>query len=533
MNAITPYPYDASARSGEKPDMWVQEEIFGHRFIEEQKPYMLVLEVLSVCGSVLRHDEELLFAHGFVDETQSETVVTSIAKRGPLRYLLFEDTALEQLKIQESLTDDEKLENLVLELNKGYRARTKRDNAFNYLGQRFRGRFNGLVQAVEIIRSMEIDIISSRRWTSRFLAPRGQSALFSDIGLSLSADRRFFGRGGEVMYLMLSRSKNAIEAAKLIKEQFFSNTDPIGQLLLELDSGVQELTADAPLGYLPLVYHEAYDRLANDWIAILGLPTLPPAQKFEPLFRLSAFNLVRYFMERAAEVSELRDGNGQPVVEPIILDVSGGSLSDLRQRSIGQLRRIRETIDEAVEDYIKSKLSKEPKWKRAIAHEDPGIRFNLAVEAIEQTFKTKTLSKEKLSRRSPEACLSFFVKKATSRSRNNISTLIEPLGKNSGFITARQGAGTWFDASDEFLEALVVGNTGSEAVTIDAFLAGLYTKYRIVIGPNEASQAFVKRAFDPSSFEENMRILERRLIGLGYVRRLSDDCAFVSNPYAS
>ena len=134
------------------------------------------------------------------------------------------------------------------------------------------------------------------------------------------------------MYLMLSRSKNAPKAAKLIKEQFFSNVDPIGQLLSELDSGVQELTEDAPLGYLPLVSHEAYDRLANDWIAILGLPTLPPAQKFEPLFRLSAFNLVRYFMERASEVSEARDEEGQPVLEPIVLDVSGGKLSDLRQQ---------------------------------------------------------------------------------------------------------------------------------------------------------------------------------------------------------
>jgi hypothetical protein len=532
MNAITPYPYDASARSGEKPDMWVQEAIFGHRFIEEQKPYMLVLEVLSVCGAVLRRDEEL-FRHGSVNESESEAIATSIAKRGPLRYLLFEDTALEQLKTQESLTDDEKLEKLISELNRGYRARTKQDNAFNYLGHKFQGRFSGLVQAVEIIRSMEIDTVSSRRWTSRFLAPRGHSALFSDVGLSMSADRRFFGRGGELMYLMLSRSKNAPKAAKLIKEQFFSNVDPIGQLLSELDSGVQELTADAPLGYLPLVSHEAYDRLANDWIAILGLPTLPPAQKFEPLFRLSAFNLVRYFMERASEVSEARDEEGQPVVEPIVLDVSGGKLSDLRQRSIGQLRRVRETIDEAVEDYIKNKLLEEPKWVRAIAHADLDVKFNLAVDAIEQTFKTKILSKEKLSRRSPEACLSFFVKKATSRSRNNISTLIEPLGKNSGFITARPGSGTWFDASDEFLEALVVGNTGIEAITIDAFLARLYEKYRIVIGPNEASHAFVKRAFDPSSFEENIRTLERRLIGLGYVRRLSDDCAFVSNPYAS
>ena len=33
-------------------DMWVQEAIFGHRFIEEQKPFMLVLEMLNVCSAL-------------------------------------------------------------------------------------------------------------------------------------------------------------------------------------------------------------------------------------------------------------------------------------------------------------------------------------------------------------------------------------------------------------------------------------------------------------------------------------------------
>ena len=532
MNSIlTPEPGRTYTRApknmNEKLDMWVQEDIFGHRFENEQKPYILVLEALCVCDAVIGKGGAP-FCHGAGDETIS----ASIAKRGPLRYLLFSDSALEQIKQNENLTDDEKLERLIDELNKGYQARGRVENAFDYLREKFDGRFPALAQAVEILRSMEIDTQTGRRWTSRFLAPRGGHLLFPDISPKMTSDRRFFGRGGELVYLMLSRSEKSAEASDLVRKTFFNTEDPMDMLIAELESGPDERTGDARLGYLPLVHHASYDRLAEDWIAILGLGTLPPPQKFDPLFRLTALNIVRYIADRSAEVSDSRDSGGRPVMEPIVLDVSGGAITDLRKRAIGQLRRVREAIDEAVEVHIRTTLSDNPRWARALSCADAEDRFRLAIKAIEESFKTRVLSKAALSRRSPEACLSFFLKEAAARRHNNVSTVIEPLGKGAGFITARRSAGTWFDASDEFLESLVIGNTGAEAITVDAFLARIFDRYRIVIGPNEATRAFARRAADPASFEENMKILERRLTGLGYVKRLSDDCAFVSNPYA-
>ena len=510
---------------GPLPEMWVQEEIFGHRFIEEQKPYMLVLEVLVVCESVLRDDGKL-FA------TRAPSI--SIAKRGPLRYLLFEDSSLDQLKSKDDLTSDDKLERFVSELNEGYRGRTSRVDAFNYLRDRFVGQFQALAQSIDILRSMEIDSMTSRRWTSRFLAPIGPQMLLSDVDHKLIVDRRFFGRGGEVMYHMISRSKKSNEVADLIVEEFFKEVDPINQLLERVDSKENDRSGSSRLGYLPdNNMHEAYDRLAEDWVAVLSLKGLPSSHKFEPLSRLTALNLVRYFLECAAKAKNIFEDEDQFILEPIILDVSGGELKDLRQKSISHLRRVRETVDESVSTYIKYTLEKQtPKWQQALKHSDMEAQFRLAVEAIEETFKTKILSREFSSTQAPEDCLNFFINKATSRSRNNISTLIEPMGKNSGFITARRGLGTWFDASDEFLEALVIGNTGKKPITVNDFLENIYQKYRIVIGLNEASKEFVKRTFEPLSFEDNMKIFERRLTGLGYVKRLSDDCAFVSNPYA-
>jgi len=37
--------------------------------------------------------------------------------------------------------------------------------------------------------------------------------------------------------------------------------------------------------------------------------------------------------------------------------------------------------------------------------------------------------------------------------------------------------------------------------------------------------------FDSSAFEDNARRLEQRLVSLGLLRRLSDACAYVENPY--
>ena len=56
-------------------------------------------------------------------------------------------------------------------------------------------------------------------------------------------------------------------------------------------------------------------------------------------------------------------------------------------------------------------------------------------------------------------------------------------------------------------------------------------KYRLVIGAREAEQVLPADEFDSSAFQDNARRLEQRLVSLGLLRRLSDACAYVENPY--
>ena len=66
---------------------------------------------------------------------------------------------------------------------------------------------------------------------------------------------------------------------------------------------------------------------------------------------------------------------------------------------------------------------------------------------------------------------------------------------------------------------------------LSEFLERLFTRYGLVFGEREAEQVLSKEDFDKKSFQANARRLEQRLSSLGMLRRLSDSCAYVENPY--
>lgn len=515
---------------GQGPDMWVQEAIFGHRYVEEQKAFMLVLEVLAI-ARVMQvddrgkpHEDLRVFQH-HRDGDGHENFGIPLVRARALRYMLFKDSSLEQIQKNKDIPSDQRLKAWVSKLNEGYKASVKSDPiSFDYLIDRFGDRFDDIAQAIRILRGLELDSINKRRWTSRFLAPRGPNLHFSDTDEGFKSDRRFFGRGGEMIYLMLSRSARAEDLGRVLSKQFFTHPDPLDRIAQKLvPPGPADIAGDAPIGYLPLSTHPSYDRMAEDWHAILTLEELPIPQKVEPLFRVTALNLIRYFSERSHEVT------GRENIDPMPLDVTFGAKADLRSLSKSYLGRLRQMIDEATETYIRKTLEDKPSWRQALTHADPNARQKLARNTIKESFSFKKAD-DLAPGGDAERMLDEFVAIAKSRSRNNISTLIEPLGKAAGFIDARQRIGSWFSASDEMLEALVLARVRTPK-TITDFLADLYGRYRIVIGPREARLEFKTAPCDISSFEENLRMFEKRLTGLGYVKRLSDDCAFVSNPY--
>ncbi|MCR4266769.1 hypothetical protein [Nitratireductor sp. ZSWI3] len=512
--------------------MWVQEAIFGHRFVEEQLPYILVLEVLAICSALQLGDDGRpyesmrIFNHNVSAADEHENFIVPVTKSAALRYVLFKDRSLERVAKDPTLSPNERMSQWIAELNSGFRneVRASAPINFEFLRKSFGDRFEDARQAVRILQGLEIDVLNNRRYTSRFLVPRGANLILNDVDPKFVADRMFFGRGGEMVYLMLNRSSKADKLALAIKNHFLVNKDPVNKIAAKFIPDGSDRTTGGQIGYLPKRHHPAYDRMGEDWLSILELDRLPTPQKFEPLFRITALNLMRYFAERAQVVA------GNEKVDPIPLDMLGGRDANLRDVSKSYLRRHRQVIEDAVEAFIREKIASAPAWQAALRQPDPAMRSAQALEVVQRAFSAGKWGAKSEAQRKPEDWLNAFIHDAKRRSRNNISTMVSPLGTNSGFVVARRSAGTWFASSDDFLEALVLAVV-KEPKTIGAFLEELYERYGFVIGPVQSREAFAVPPCDISSFEENVRAFERRLTGLGYVKRLSDDCAFVSNVY--
>ena len=71
-----------------------------------------------------------------------------------------------------------------------------------------------------------------------------------------------------------------------------------------------------------------------------------------------------------------------------------------------------------------------------------------------------------------------------------------------------------------------------DRMQFDEFLVEANRRYGLVIGDAEGARLVESKSIDQGELSDNRDNLEARLVGLGLVRRLSDSCSFVENPFA-
>jgi hypothetical protein len=503
----------------EATDMRVQEFMYGHRFVQEQEPFMILLETLAVCaamplGSVVPRTD----AH--------EAFEYHLPHRRKMRFLLFQDRHLEQVCDDGQIPDHEKWQVWKQRINGQYAEGFSsgggpKHDAFAYLDGQFACDIRRLRQAVRLLKSRELDLMHNRRWTSRFLAVTGRDMICPDMREARNnwtIDRRFFGRGGELVYLMLNRSRIGMDLRTLIDERLLSEADPMNQIAQTLSDPGDAGAATTQVGYLPQLALPAYDRLADDWKAVLTCNRLPDGHLFEPLFRVTGLNLVVYLAERAqAELAT-------PRRMPIVVDLTDGENQQLREEAKVHLNLHREAANRAVRAFVERMLAESEHWQMAVQRVDPG----LAKRAIRETFGYDKPLDSSGGAATPAQHLDAFVAQATRREKNNPHKYLLALTKGSGLATSRPRIGPWFALDDAMLVALVLSNV-QRTLELRDFVASLYERYGLVIGPVEARDAFGR--IHVERYEANLAALEVRMARLSLIQRLSDDCAFVNNPY--
>ena len=508
-------------------DMRVQEMMYGHRFTTDQEPYMILLEMLTICA-------EKPLGTVTADRASHEALSYGPKQRQKMRYLVFSDRHLERVAKDDRIPDSKKWEEWKKEANDQFDPSSSgndRHDHFKYLDEPFNRDIHALLQAIRILRSQEIDVANQRRWTSRFLAVKGPDMVCDDLRERVwSRDRRFFARGGELVYLMLNRSTRHDEVRKLIEEKLLDPQSAMNRIARAVsDPESDRSSGDAGIGYLPLGHHDIYDQMAEDWINILSIDKLPHSHLFEPLFRLTGLNLTVYFAHRGQEILNAK----RP--EPIVADAQNGADVQLRESAKDHLNRHRAVANKAVEEFIRQ-TAEQNGWSAALNQKSAAD----ARDIIDRVFLKKKDEKkdgkagaDKEGRHDePEEQLRKLIKRAQTRDKNNISTFLLPLTKGIGLVTARPGPGTWFALDDAMITALVLANVSdTNTVELREFARRLYDRYGLVIGSNEAREEFGTPPVGMETFRNNLAALENRMTRLALTRRLSDDCAFVVNPY--
>ena len=148
-------------------NMWVDEEIWGHRLWDAQSPWLIFLEFLTVAEACHREGQLL------DDQGRRHPLKYRPNKHLYLRNILYNNEMIFQ--IAEQNADNEAAWRRWLEWIED-NAQGVPDRDFSYLRDRFHS-FQEFASLVDMVRSSTIESESNKRWSSRFAFPFGSHSI--------------------------------------------------------------------------------------------------------------------------------------------------------------------------------------------------------------------------------------------------------------------------------------------------------------------------------------------------------------------
>jgi hypothetical protein len=503
--------------------MWVDEFIWGHRLYDEQTPWLCILEMLCIAQS------EACKGQAFI-EKEYNRLEYSTYPRLYLRNLLFNNPHIEAITSQ-YLDDGERWDSWIEAIVSNFGGLESPN--FNYLKSRFNS-FKDFAEVIKFLQSNAIEGDSNKRWSSKFVFPYGPDCLYEDVGVKdqkTTNDRRFFGRTGELLYLMLCRSGRGeeilshLQRIRIIASEYSSNYkgSKWNQLVVALqpEHDRTDLMRSGKPPYLP--YHKLpeYEHLADDWLNILHC-NLPDYDALPQIVTITGLHLIIYLLSRAeAVLGEL----GPP---RFVLEIVAPKKTIIRDLASDEYQKNNSLSQRAIEHYIDSTIEL-PEWQLCLES------FNSIEEAIallQKRFAWPAKDEDDLdAASSPQGLLEKLREKAVKRHKQHLAKCHGSWAREIGLSSSRGSRRTRYAPTDTLLRTLVL-TCVPHRMEFQDFLEKLYHKYGFVIGDKQAEDIISSGNADREDFAANAERLERRLASIGLLKRLSDACAYVRNPFA-
>jgi hypothetical protein len=488
--------------------MWVDEAIWGHRLYDEQLPWMVLLEFLNI----FYHEADN--GRAFDEPNGFNTLKYRAAHRLYLRNILFNNPYLAEIQ-DVPATEDKKWEQWFARMKLATGIAHPR---FGYLRAHFHS-FDEFYEVVALVRSTSLEVNSNKRWTSKFVFPYGRDCLYEDLDNNASTnDRRFFGRTGEILYLMFCRTQYKHELAVAIAQRLTPSDSTWNAIVKALQPSDDEQSSggERANAFLPYAQHPLFDELARDWLTILRLP-IAGCDVFPHLVNLIGLHLLTYQLTIARQLLD----PSTPI--RFICEMVAPKKTLVREIACDEYQDNNLLPAQAVEAFI-AKIEASPEWRRALGEDGA---FAQCQRILEQQARW---GEDYDGPNDPHKLIAALRQAAIKRHRQHVANIHRNYGREIGLVSKRGTVKLRYAPTDSLLKTLLFANVEKRA-ELHQFLATLHRRYGLVFGEHEAEQVLEKSSFDKKAFQANAARLEQRLGSLGLLKRLSDGCAYVINPY--
>ncbi|USD42148.1 hypothetical protein J4N42_05350 [Vibrio sp. SCSIO 43135] len=473
------------------------EHIWGHRFRPEQTPMLLLFELLCVIENQYQAKKK-----GFINNIfspENNTLYFRHKRSFKLRILLYQNEILETIH-RSNASDSEKWERQADFLKKldGDNFCFD-DDDIEHIRMNFKS-FDSYYNSLKILSSLTFDSLSNKRWTSKFIFPISHEYIWCDFNnVDGSEDRRFFARGGEIVYLMLCRSsencRNQLE--ELFSGWLESDEDSYSNLARALAIPEERYPLEGSkrrnLGYLPHTSMQCFETLAEDIIKTLELD-LERLDKIKLFSDIIGFHIGNYIYSVGEQglLSQFDIENKSPTYMAEVLTKTTNSI---RKAS------------------IQSVSTQKNRLKRVLSNNIPKI-FDYYDEFEDKTERSNIL------RESEQEAAEYLNK--------NIVGYPHVCFRHIGFVSRKNTRSFRYVITEDFLHSLVITILGTEKrLEFRKFMKALTQRYNIFIdqAPNQDSEIL------QSDLNRNAKNLSVLLYQMGMLRHLSDACSYVVNPY--